>query len=132
MMDLVQLERNPVPLIGRRAELDELERVLGGVRPGAVLLAGDAGVGKTRLLAEFRAGLVDGGTQVLIGHCVDFGDAAPPYLPFAELFSRGATERPELAAVLSEHHPPWPGWRSAEATDRPSVGMIWSTTSMQL
>lgn len=104
MMDLVQLERNPVPLIGRRAELDELERVLGGVRPGAVLLAGDAGVGKTRLLAEFRAGLVDGGTQVLIGHCVDFGDAAPPYLPFAELFS-GATERPELAAVLSEHHP---------------------------
>lgn len=67
MRILAQLERNAVPLIGRRAELDELRRAFSGA-------------------------------QVMVGHCVDFGDAAPPYLPFAELFSRAAIERPELAA----------------------------------
>ncbi len=44
-------------LVGRRAELSALDRLLddasGGTR--AVLLAGDAGVGKTRLLTELRS-----------------------------------------------------------------------------
>ena len=50
------------PLVGRAAELDRLAGLVGvpntsGATPtpdGAVLLAGDAGVGKTRLLAELR------------------------------------------------------------------------------
>src|SRR5690606_14957900 len=39
-----------------------------------VLLAGDAGVGKTRLLTELRDHAVERGWQVAAGHCVDFGD----------------------------------------------------------
>jgi DNA-binding CsgD family transcriptional regulator len=41
------------PLVGRVGELAELERLLGpGGGPGGVALFGDAGVGKTRLVAE--------------------------------------------------------------------------------
>ena len=51
----------------------------------AVLLAGDAGVGKTRLLTELRDRAVAEGWQVLAGHCLDFADSALPYLPFSEV-----------------------------------------------
>jgi len=49
---------------------------------GTVLIGGEAGVGKTRLLAEFQAGVVPAGVRVLEGGCVDLGDAARPYDPF--------------------------------------------------
>ena len=76
-------------LVGRDAELTELASLLGvravpaDAQPGApaVLLAGDAGVGKTRLLRELRDLAVAEGWQVRAGHCLDFGDSALPYLP---------------------------------------------------
>jgi predicted ATPase len=101
------------PLVGRAAELDRLAGLVGlpssgspGTGPeGAVLLAGDAGVGKTRLLAELRARAEDAGYRVLVGHCLDFGDSALPYLPFSEAFGRLATEAPTLARSLVEAGP---------------------------
>ena len=41
----------PVPLVGREDELSHLVRALGG-DTRLVLVTGDAGVGKTRLVAE--------------------------------------------------------------------------------
>jgi DNA-binding NarL/FixJ family response regulator len=75
------------PLVGRGAELARLTAAVERARagsPAAVLLSGDAGVGKTRLLGELcrRAGA--SGATVLIGHCVDLGAVGLPYLPFAE------------------------------------------------
>src|SRR6478752_8256525 len=98
------------PLVGRAAELDRLAGLVGvpgtpGAAPtpdGAVLLAGDAGVGKTRLLAELRDRAQAAGYRVLVGHCVDFGDSALPYLPFSEAFGRLAAEDPETAGPLLE------------------------------
>ena len=88
------------PLIGRRDELTTLTGLL-GIRPvdgldpvRAVLLAGDAGVGKTRLLTELRDLAFTEGWQVVAGHCLDFGDSALPYLPFSEVIGRLATELP--------------------------------------
>ncbi|MGZ4639239.1 MAG: ATP-binding protein, partial [Actinomycetes bacterium] len=97
------------PLVGRADELDRLRGLVGlgapGTPPartagGVVLLAGDAGVGKTRLLAELREQARAEGWRVIVGHCLDFGDSALPYLPFSEAFGRLALESPALASSL--------------------------------
>jgi DNA-binding CsgD family transcriptional regulator/tetratricopeptide (TPR) repeat protein len=75
------------PLVGRADEFSRLTAALDRARaghPGAVLLGGDAGVGKTRLLTELASWAGAAGFTVLVGHCVDIGVAGLPYLPFAE------------------------------------------------
>jgi DNA-binding CsgD family transcriptional regulator/tetratricopeptide (TPR) repeat protein len=83
------------PLVGRAEELAHLlthvDRAVEG-RGSAVLLAGDAGVGKTRLLDELAAGAAERGVRVLVGHCVDLGDLGLPYLPFVDLLRPVAAE----------------------------------------
>ncbi|WP_314408700.1 helix-turn-helix transcriptional regulator [Streptomyces sp. DSM 40484] len=76
------------PFIGRADELARLTRILDRARAGearAVLVAGDAGVGKTRVLAEAAGYAAAAGTTVITGHCVDLGDVGLPYLPFTEI-----------------------------------------------
>lgn len=95
--------RSAAPLVGRADELSDLADRLGLTAPGqdrsgpanlddlptVVLLSGDAGVGKTRLLTELRDRAQDAGWTVLAGHCLDLGDAAAlPYLPFSEILGR--------------------------------------------
>ncbi len=98
------------PLIGRAGELSELARLLGVVEQpssGVVLLSGDAGVGKTRLLYELRERWpTTAGWRVLVGHCLDLGDSALPYLPFGEAFGRLDGEAPALAAEIAAAQPP--------------------------
>lgn len=102
----------PVGLVGRDAELAELVDLLGIGADGAaaraahgVLLAGDAGVGKTRMLTELRDRAVEEGWHVVAGHALDFGDAALPYLPFTEVIGRLADTHPEVVAAAVERHP---------------------------
>ncbi|MFJ7071951.1 ATP-binding protein [Streptomyces sp. NPDC098781] len=76
------------PLIGRDSEFARLSGVLERARGGearAVLVAGDAGVGKTRVLDEVAGRAGADGMTVLTGHCVDLGDVGLPYLPFTEV-----------------------------------------------
>ncbi|WP_460458716.1 ATP-binding protein, partial [Angustibacter peucedani] len=97
------------PLVGRAEELDRLAGLVGVHDPApagaSVLVSGDAGVGKTRLLSELRDAALAAGWQVLAGHCLDFGDSTLPYLPFSEIFGRLATERPAEAQRVVEAHP---------------------------
>ncbi len=96
------------PLQGRAEELSGLAGLIGlggSARSGAVLLAGDAGVGKTRLLAELLERARSDGWRTVVGHCLDFGDSALPYLPFTELLGRLANESPALAEAVVEAHP---------------------------
>ena len=116
-------------LVGRDAELGDLVARL-GIRASrgdagqshAVLLAGDAGVGKTRLLTELRDVAVDEGWLVLAGHCLDLADGSLPYLPFSEILGRVLTNRPEVAASVIDRHPTLarlqPGRRLRAADDR--------------
>lgn len=73
------------PLAGREGEMDLLRRAWAEAlrgHGGMVLLAGEAGVGKSRLAAEL-AGEVDGtGASLLVGGCPAGG--AEPYHPLVE------------------------------------------------
>src|SRR5919204_1627388 len=72
-------------LIGRSAELAELEAALADAaegRPSCAFVAGESGVGKTRLLAELMRRAGEDGMLVLAGETVDFGgEGELPYLP---------------------------------------------------
>ncbi len=86
-------------LVGRDAELADLIRAATDEAAGTrmVLLSGDAGVGKTRLLGEALDVLDERGWHRLVGHCLDFGETSMPYLPFAEMLGQVAAISPELA-----------------------------------
>jgi DNA-binding CsgD family transcriptional regulator len=79
----------PVPrarLVGRARELDELTAALDDVRSGAnrtIVIAGEAGIGKTRLLDELTARAE--GTTVVVGQCADSGSGPVPYAALAGL-----------------------------------------------
>ena len=93
-------------LIGRDDEFARLSGVLERARGGearAVLVAGDAGVGKTRVLDEVAGRAAADGMIVLTGHCVDLGDVGLPYLPFTEVL--GVLAGDERFAGALEAHP---------------------------
>ncbi|MEX0428184.1 AAA family ATPase [Nocardioides sp. DS6] len=104
-------------LVGRDAELETLVSLLGvtamsghalGAAPAGrahVLLSGDAGVGKTRLLTELRDRAVGAGWQVYAGHCVDFGDAALSYMPFSEVLDRMVGALPDVVERVAGDFP---------------------------
>ena len=89
-------------LVGRSRELgigrEALESLRAG-RGGVLVVAGDAGIGKTRLLDELRELAEQAGSCWLEGRCVSYGESLP-YWPFRDLLrgewiGAGADE-PEL------------------------------------
>ncbi|HUR01984.1 MAG TPA: ATP-binding protein, partial [Nonomuraea sp.] len=69
--------------VGRATELGALDGALAGARTGSaatMLVGGEAGVGKTRLMKEFadRAGEA----MVLVGGCLELGTEGLPFAPF--------------------------------------------------
>ncbi|HEX2576328.1 MAG TPA: AAA family ATPase, partial [Aquihabitans sp.] len=72
------------PLIGRHRELAALvgawERARAG-SPGVVLLGGEAGVGKSRLVQELRPTVVGDGGLLLVGGTPTRGSVAQPFAP---------------------------------------------------
>ena len=97
----IQSRPNRPPLIGRQAEYDRLAQHLheatGGV--GAlVMLAGEPGVGKTRLAEQLLDEARALGMLALTGHCHEAGTA--PYFPFVEAVEQMLRHMP--AATLRE------------------------------
>ena len=86
--------------VGRADELAvlrlEADRVARERRPELVTVFGNAGVGKSRLVAEFVAGLED--ALVLTGRCVPYGDGIT-YLPLAEVVAGFAGIRDDEPAA---------------------------------
>ncbi|MGI8693526.1 MAG: helix-turn-helix transcriptional regulator [Geodermatophilaceae bacterium] len=112
------------PFVGRAEELGRLVDGLAAARrgePSACLLAGDAGVGKTRLLGEVARRARAEGMTLLVGHCVDLGDVGLPYLPFTEIL-RAVAEAEDDGADLARRYPvlvPLLGGSSATADSAP-------------
>ncbi|WP_329618142.1 AAA family ATPase [Streptomyces brevispora] len=113
--------------IGRAGELTSLTDALarataegsgpaGGVggEPQALLIGGEAGVGKTRLVEEFLAVAARRGAVVAVGGCVEIGADGLPYAPFStalralhrtlpdEMAAACAGQEGELARLLPE------------------------------
>ncbi len=100
-MPLVARVGSQIALVARTAELARLREVWQRCRTGsatAVLLPGEAGVGKSRLVSEFAATVEADGGLVLTGHCVGLGEAAPPYLPVVEVLEQAGEVDPALVA----------------------------------
>jgi DNA-binding CsgD family transcriptional regulator len=100
-------------MVGRDDELGRLLTLLDDAEAGrsvAALVSGDAGVGKSRLVAEVSQLAAGRGFTVLSGQCAELGDSVP-YLPLADAL-RGAAQstgvrdalssRPALSLLLPE------------------------------
>ena len=95
-------------LVGRAHELAELdaalERVRGG-QPSAVLIGGEAGVGKSRLAGEFGSrARAAGAARVLCGYCLDLSAEGLPFAPFTGVLRELVRElgADGLAALLPD------------------------------
>jgi DNA-binding NtrC family response regulator/tetratricopeptide (TPR) repeat protein len=93
--------RRMVTFVGRRHELELLQSRLAAVVRGhgqAVGIVGEAGIGKSRLLFEFRRSLRGERVAYLEGRCQSYGGAIP-YLPILDIlrqnFRLTEAERPE-------------------------------------
>jgi len=84
--------------VGRTPELEQLTTALDRAIAGAgslVMVVGEPGIGKTRLLEQFGAHARGAGPRVLWGRCYD-GDWAPPFSPFVEAIKQhGAATTPQ-------------------------------------
>ena len=93
------------PLVGHERELTSLRQAwtdAAGGRATLTLLAGEPGVGKTRLTAALAEHAAADGALVLCGRCDE--EALQPYQPVAEAFG-GALDRlsgSEVAAIVGD------------------------------
>ncbi len=83
------MRRSSPVLVGRGDDLLELETAVAdrAARP-ITLLGGEAGVGKTRLVAELMARATADGMLTTSGCCVQLGADALPYAPFVDALGR--------------------------------------------
>jgi KaiC/GvpD/RAD55 family RecA-like ATPase/tetratricopeptide (TPR) repeat protein len=107
-------------LIGREKELEELTQYLDSAIEGkgaTVLVSGEAGSGKTRLVNEFlNAAKQKTGVTVLTGLCMS--NAAVPYLPFVEAFNSyfSQKENDQINSTMTEIGALLSGTKQAEKT----------------
>lgn len=80
--------------VGRTAELRALEQLLEGAAAGtggAMLVAGEAGIGKSRLVSELKTRAQAGNALVLVGECVELAEGELAFSPIISAL-RGVME----------------------------------------
>ncbi|MBE8478370.1 helix-turn-helix transcriptional regulator [Streptomyces justiciae] len=99
--------------VGRDGELDALGSALDG-EPAVVLIEGEAGIGKTRLLREFLASEARRGRHALVGACLEL---RVPYTLGAvvDAVREGSDDiaRLELSGLAGALRPLFPEWADA-------------------
>ncbi|HWC87433.1 MAG TPA: AAA family ATPase [Solirubrobacteraceae bacterium] len=105
--------------VGRTGELAELELALGEAArrcPVLVLIGGESGIGKSRLVAEFERRIAGEGVVVLRGEGIDQAEGELPYAPLLSA----------LRPLVRHHHPALaaltPGARAQLAALLPALG----------
>ncbi len=98
-------DRRGTRFIGRATERATLELAFQAATVGAsrtVIVAGEAGIGKTRLVEVFADSARRRGARVLWGACLEYGAGALPYFPFVSALRTltRSTEPARLPALL--------------------------------
>ena len=104
---------SPTAFVGRRGELAAIERTVGAARlgrPGVLLVGGDAGIGKSTLVAE---GARRAGAELVVGRCVPMGGELIPLAPLVELLRNVRRTAPD--ALSGPTLAPLRGWATPEA-----------------
>ena len=128
--------------VGRASELalltDTLTRAAAG-EPQALLIGGEAGVGKTRMVEEFLAAACRRDAVVAVGSCVEIGADGLPFAPFStalralrrtlpeELTAALAGQQGELARLLPEL-----GEADREANDEHGIARLFELAARLL
>src|SRR4051794_23372028 len=82
--------------VGRSSELAVLEGAVARANSGegsVVLLAGESGIGKSRLIGELSQRARAGGATVLTGECLELAEGELPYAPIVGALGSLARER---------------------------------------
>ncbi|MGW7472018.1 AAA family ATPase [Streptomyces cyaneofuscatus] len=138
MLQTVETRSVSPRFVGRAAELGALTEALaraGAGEPQALLIGGEAGVGKTRLVEEFAGRAARRDAVVAVGGCVEIGAEGLPYAPFPaalralrralpeEMAAASAGQEGELARLLPEL-----GEAPRDATDEHSTARLFELT----
>jgi DNA-binding CsgD family transcriptional regulator/tetratricopeptide (TPR) repeat protein len=94
-MDGVLHRLSSPTFVGRAEELAVLDAALARVADGVpafAFIAGESGVGKSRLIAEFEARARETDAQVFVGHCLELGGTVIPYAPILDALRPVARE----------------------------------------
>jgi ATP/maltotriose-dependent transcriptional regulator MalT len=134
LADVESRVSSPV-LVGRSGQLATLDSALaeaGRGTPATIMVGGEAGVGKSRLVSEFADRSRRAGVRVLMGGCLEFGADGLPFAPFTSVLRElvrdlgaagvaellpGGTAR-ELARLLPEFGEPAGAEDAGEARAR--------------
>ena len=94
----------PSTFVGRAGALELMERAFDGAVSGStqiVLVGGEAGIGKTRLVGEFTAGATRAGARVAWGRCHEDEGAAPLW-PWMQLLRAAGIDGEALAVGVNQ------------------------------
>jgi predicted ATPase len=101
----VLARRGLTPLAGREPELQQLLDVWTQAQQGqghVLPIVGEAGLGKSRLLYEFKQRLLQQGARCIEGTCFTYGESIS-YLPFLEVVQAMCDLEPNCSEVDAKH-----------------------------
>ena len=103
---------DPSKLVGRTAEMAELQRRLGLALAGQrqlIFVIGEPGIGKSALASVFTDRIDRHRVKVAQGQCLDHHGAGEPYLPLIEALTRlaAAPDGAPIKTALATHAPSW-------------------------
>ncbi|MFF4804597.1 AAA family ATPase [Streptomyces sp. NPDC001351] len=104
MLGIVETRSVSPVFVGRTEELDTLNDALAQAAAGtpqALLIGGEAGVGKTRLVEEFATAACREGAVVALGGCVEIGADGLPFAPFSTALRALRRELPDQLAAAA-------------------------------
>ncbi len=96
-------------MVGRQGEVQALSDALGRALAGeqaTIVVGGEAGVGKSRLVQELLGQTREAGARVLVGSCIELDGAGIPFAPVVEMMRDLAADLPagELDAARQRPH----------------------------